>query len=116
MGKICWDFPPLGTGNEAGSNTAALTMFQDTGSSYMDGLVREICQNSLDAKNKELGDDCPVRVVFSEVGIRKEKYPEVFSEFEKYVDNALELWKGKRKVPEDLIEFLNNVKECLSQS
>ena len=53
MGQICWDFPLLGSGNESGSNIAAITMF-NVGAGVMDSLAREVCQNSLDAKNKKL--------------------------------------------------------------
>lgn len=63
MGKVCWDFPLLGTASLNGSNNAAITMFKGTG--IMDGLAREVCQNSLDAKDPDLGSDVPVRVVFA---------------------------------------------------
>ena len=76
MGGICWDFPLLGTGNESGNNTAAITMFKGAG--IMDGLAREVCQNSLDAKDKDLGD-APVKVKFEIISIHKSAY-QVFSE------------------------------------
>ena len=63
MGQICWDFPLLGSGNESGSNIAAITLF-NVGAGVMDSLAREVCQNSLDAKNKILPSDVPVRVKF----------------------------------------------------
>ena len=72
MGKVCWDFPLLGTGNQSGNNIAAITMFKGTG--IMDGLAREVCQNSLDARDKELPADIPVKVKFELVEIQKSKY------------------------------------------
>ena len=73
MGKVCWDFPLLGTGNQSGNNIAAITMFKGTG--IMDGLAREVCQNSLDARNKDLPADIPVKVKFELVEIEKSRYP-----------------------------------------
>ena len=52
MGKICWDFPLLGTASVSGSNNAAITMFKGAG--IMDGLAREVCQNSLDARDGDV--------------------------------------------------------------
>ena len=49
---ICWDFPLLGSSSLRGTNDAAITMFK--GSGDMDGLAREVCQNSLDARRKDL--------------------------------------------------------------
>jgi hypothetical protein len=92
MGKVCWDFPLLGSGNESGSNIAAITMF-NVGAGVMDSLVREVCQNSLDAKNKELGSDIPVRVKFELCYIKKSD----FSMFEGYHDaikRSREYWEN----------------------
>lgn len=69
MKEVCWDFPLLGTGNQSGNNIAAITMFK--GSGIMDGLAREVCQNSLDAKDKSLPPDTPVKVKFELVEIEK---------------------------------------------
>lgn len=75
MGQVCWDFPLLGTGNQSGNNIAAITMFK--GSGIMDGLAREVCQNSLDAKDKELPLDTPVKVSFELSYIKKERLLDV---------------------------------------
>ena len=72
MGRVCWDFPLLGTGNQSGNNIAAITMFKGTG--IMDGLAREVCQNSLDAKDKDLPTETPVRVKFELTEIANADY------------------------------------------
>lgn len=110
MGKVCWDFPLLGTGNESGNNIAAITMFKGTG--IMDGLAREVCQNSLDAKNKDLAD-VPVKVKFEMINIPKKEY-EMFSEYEKYLDQSIEYWNKSPLRTSDITDFLNNVKQALN--
>ena len=110
MGGICWDFPLLGTGNESGNNIAAITMFKGAG--IMDGLAREVCQNSLDAKDKDLGD-APVKVKFEIISIHKSAY-QVFSEYEKYVDQSIEYWKHSPLHTPEIKEFLEHVKDALS--
>ena len=60
MNTIKWDFPLLGTGNEQGYSNAGIETFK--GTELIDNLAREICQNSLDAKQSV---DVPVIVSFS---------------------------------------------------
>lgn len=111
MGNVCWDFPLLGTGNESGNNIAAITMFKGTG--IMEGLAREVCQNSLDAKNKDLPPDTPVKVKFEMISIPKREY-EMFPEYEKYVDQSIEYWNKSPLCTPEIKEFLNNVKQALN--
>lgn len=107
MGKICWDFPLLGTGNQSGNNIAAITMFK--GSGVMDGLAREICQNSLDAKNKELGDEVPVKVKFELVEIVKKDFP-MFEGYNEALQKSIAYWKTSSLSTPKIMEFLDNVK------
>ena len=113
MGKVCWDFPLLGTGNETGNNIAAITMFKGTG--IMDGLAREICQNSLDAKNKALPDNDPVRVVFELVEIEKNKF-DLFKGYEDAIDNCIAYWNKNPLSTEKIRDFLNSIKHYLNSS
>lgn len=113
MGKVCWDFPLLGTGNETGNNIAAITMFKGTG--IMDGLAREICQNSLDAKNKALPDNIPVRVVFELVEIEKNKF-DLFKGYEDAIDNCIAYWNKNPLSTEKIRDFLNSIKHYLNSS
>ena len=112
MGKICWDFPLLGSGNESGSNIAAITMF-NVGAGVMDSLVREVCQNSLDAKNRELGNDIPVRVKFELCYVKRSD----FSMFEGYRDAIIrsrEYWENNPLKNDDIMAFLDYIENSLS--
>lgn len=110
MRGVCWDFPLLGTGNQSGNNIAAITMFKGTG--IMDGLAREVCQNSLDAKDKELGDDVPVKVNFELVDINKNDFP-MFEGYRTALENSIEYWSTSSLSTPKIMEFLNNVKTAL---
>ena len=110
MGKICWDFPLLGTGNESGNNIAAITMFK--GSGVMDGLAREICQNSLDAKDSSLPSDNPVKVKFELMDVKKSDYP-VFKSYEEAVESSIEYWNNSPLCTPSITEFLSNIKTAL---
>ncbi len=109
-GKICWDFPLLGTGNKTGNNNAALALFQMTG--VMDGLAREICQNSLDAKNKDLNGDMPVKVKFELVYINKNDYP-MFAEYEEMVANSRKYWESNSLKTAEIMTLLDNIQDYL---
>lgn len=111
MGSVCWDFPILGTASLSGSNNAAITMFK--GSGIMDGLAREICQNSLDAKNKDYPDS-PVKVVFKLSYLDKNEYP-VFSGYEEYVKQSVNYWQGNSLRTDKIDEFLCNIQEALKK-
>lgn len=110
MKEVCWDFPLLGTGNQSGNNIAAITMFK--GSGIMDGLAREVCQNSLDAKDKELSLDTPVKVKFELVDIEKNAYT-MFDGYRKALDSSIAYWSTSPLSTPKIMEFLNNVKHAL---
>lgn len=112
MGKVCWDFPLLGTGNQSGNNIAAITMFKGTG--IMDGLAREICQNSLDAKNKDLDTDVPVKVKFELVEIHKSDFP-MFDGYKEALESSIAYWGTSPLKTPKIMEFLYNVKSALDQ-
>ena len=111
MGSVCWDFPILGTASLSGSNNAAITMFK--GSGIMDGLAREICQNSLDAKNKDCPDR-PVKVVFKLSYLNKSTFP-VFSGYEEYVNQSVNYWQSNSLRTDKIDEFLRNIQDALTQ-
>ena len=112
MGKVCWDFPLLGTGNQSGNNIAAITMFKGTG--IMDGLAREVCQNSLDAKDKELSADVPVRVKFELVEIRRDDFP-MFEGYKEALESSIAYWQTSPLSTPKIMEFLHNVRTALDQ-
>lgn len=110
MKEVCWDFPLLGTGNQSGNNIAAITMFK--GSGIMDGLAREVCQNSLDAKDKSLPPDTPVKVKFELVEIEKKEYP-MFEGYQKALESSIDYWSTSPLSTPKIMEFLGNVKKAL---
>lgn len=112
MGKVCWDFPLLGTGNQSGNNIAAITMFKGTG--IMDGLAREVCQNSLDAKDKELSAETPVKVKFELVEIRRDDFP-MFEGYKEALESSITYWQMSPLSTPKIMEFLNNVRTALDQ-
>lgn len=112
MGKVCWDFPLLGTGNQSGNNIAAITMFKGTG--IMDGLAREVCQNSLDAKDKELSTETPVKVKFELVEIRRDDFP-MFEGYKEALESSITYWQTSPLSTPKIMEFLNNVRTALDQ-
>lgn len=110
MGEVCWDFPLLGTGNQSGNNIAAITMFK--GSGIMDGLAREVCQNSLDARDKDLPSDQPVKVKFELVNIEKNHFS-LFDGYKQALDSSISYWKNSPLSTPKIMEFLQNVKKAL---
>lgn len=110
MKEVCWDFPLLGTGNQSGNNIAAITMFK--GSGIMDGLAREVCQNSLDARDKTLPSDVPVKVKFELIEIEKKNYS-MFDGYQKALDSSIDYWATSPLKTAKIMEFLHNVKKAL---
>ena len=108
MGKICWDFPLLGTGNESGSNIAAITMF--SGSGIMDGLAREVIQNSLDAVSDKTK---PVHLDITQTYIRRDDFPEFFDGLEEAVNSSITYWKSNPNHTDEVINFIEGVKSNL---
>lgn len=110
MREISWDFPLLGTGNQSGNNIAAITMFK--GSGIMDGLAREVCQNSLDAKDRTLSPDTPVKIKFELVEIEKKDFS-MFDGYEKALESSIAYWSTSPLSTPKIMEFLYNVKKAL---
>ena len=111
MGKVCWNFPLLGTGSQSGSNDAGISMFK--GSGIMDGLAREVCQNSLDAKDRDLDESVPVQVHFKLFELDRSQF-HMFDEFEEALKGAFDYWEGSPLKTKKIMEFLENVKKYLS--
>lgn len=112
MGSICWDFPFLGTASLSGKNNAAITMFR--GSGIMDGLVREIIQNSLDARDDTLDQNLPVKVRFKLIRLKKDNFP-VFTGLAEALAGAKDYWEGSRNRTDDILKFLAGVQSTLDQ-
>ena len=112
MGKVCLHFPLLGTGSIKGTNDAATALFQSN--QAMDSLVREICQNSLDAKNRDLDASLPVRVKFELVKIQKKQY-EIFKEYEDNIKRCCNYWEKNNMRTTDILDTVNNIKAYLGR-
>ena len=96
MSTIKWDFPLLGTGNEQGYSNAGIETFK--GTELIDNLAREICQNSLDAKQSI---DVPVIVSFSLKEFATDDHPALRS-LRKSVDGCKRFWGNRvKKVKEN---------------
>ena len=112
-GIICWDFPLLGTGNQSGSNIAAITMFKGAG--IMDGIGRENGQNSLDAKDKDLPTTTPVHMQFVLEYINKNDYSDVFDGYSEAVKNCRLFWENNPNSTPQIMEFISNVEKTLEK-
>ena len=110
MNKVCWDFPLLGTASLQGNNDGNIQMFKGTG--IMDGLAREVCQNSLDARDSDVPSDLPVQVNFKLFYINKSDFS-VFSELKSVIDESRSYWNSNTEVTDDIIGFLDNVDKYL---
>ena len=77
MQSIGWRFPPLLGGKKSGYTNQAIECFK--GEELIHNLAREICQNSLDAKQE--GSDEPVRVRFRLKYVPTKQY-DVFSGYQ----------------------------------
>ena len=99
MGRICWDFPLKGTGNEQSYTNSGIELFK--GKELMENLAREICQNSLDARNPE--SKGPVEVQFKCVYVSQEEHI-LFADFKECLKSCRENWEGR--MDDNLRDFL----------
>lgn len=113
MGKVCWDFPYLGTGNQSGGDVAAAKLFQGVG--IMDSLAREVCQNSIDARNKNLDPDVPVVVKFRLVMLKKSDCPSFWDEYEEIINNSEKFWNKSILKTEKVIRFVDGLKRAIKR-
>lgn len=110
MGSVCWNFPLLGTGSLSGSNDAAITMFK--GSGIMDGLAREVCQNSLDARDEDVPAEEPVKVQFKLFELERDSFS-MFEEFKQALQGAYDYWNNSPVKTQKIIDFLDTVSKYL---
>lgn len=110
MRKIRWDFPILGSGSTEGLNKASLKMFDASGS--MNSLAREICQNSLDAKDESLPENVPVKVKFK-LSLLDTKSHKIFSDFKNIISGAKNYWKSSSYDTKEIMNFLDTADRYL---
>lgn len=101
---IGWRFPILDGGNEQGFNNSGIETFN--GSEMYDNLAREICQNSLDAKDDEV--EGPVIVKFTTADIEISNN-EAVSGLLDVIKKCEDYWRGRED--DKLRHFFDTVKK-----
>ncbi len=109
MEKVCWDFPLKGSGNEQGYTDCGIELFK--GKELLENLAREICQNSLDARDPDA--EGPVEVKFSLRMIQKDKHT-LFSDYIQCIESCKENWAGR--MDNRLKDFLSAAEQMMSGS
>lgn len=109
MGRVCWHFPLLTTGNLSGVNDAGITMFRG---GTMDSLVREVCQNSLDARSGKIRAHVPVKVKIKLSELERRRFS-MFEELREAVADAFVFWNENDVKNQKIFDFLAGVKKYL---
>ena len=109
MGNVHWDFPLKGSGNEQGYANSGIEMFK--GKRLIENVAREICQNSLDAKDPKC--NAPVKICFELRKINKDEYP-LFQEYKECLEGCRENWNDR--MDRRLREFLETADEMMKKS
>ena len=108
--KIGWRFPPLSGGTKQGYTNNDIEGFK--GEELIDNLAREICQNSLDARN-DINE--PVKVVFELRHFDADSY-DVFSGYSKCLTGCRDFWSRGGTIDAKLSTFLTDAERTLSKS
>lgn len=109
--EISWRFPPLSGGSKQGYTNNDIEVFK--GEELIDNLAREICQNSLDARNYSIEE--PVKVVFELKSISTKDY-DVFSGYKKCLERCREFWTANgNDIDAKLESFLNEAESTLAK-
>lgn len=108
MSRIGWRFPPLQGGTKQGFNNNDIEAFR--GKELIDNLAREICQNSLDARNEYADGPVKVRFELREVSSAGCK---AFSEYAPCIEACREYYSSN--MDNQLEAFLNDAAEMLSR-
>lgn len=107
--KIGWRFPPLSSGPKQGYTNYDIEGFK--GEELIDNLAREICQNSLDERDKS-GN--PVRVVFKLRQMERCDY-KVFSEYAECINGCRRYWSRGGTLDSKLKTFLDDAEATLNK-
>lgn len=109
MAKAKWDFPKLGGGQKQGYTNSGIETFK--GTELLDNLAREICQNSLDAKDPYSEE--PVIVEFKLTTVQKEGYP-FLQEYSEYLKNGKIFWRDKND--KKVMQFLEKAENLIEEN
>lgn len=108
MAEAKWDFPELNGGNKQGYTNSGIETFK--GTELIDNLAREICQNSLDAKDKD--SDEPVIVKFQLQTVKKTDF-KLFEEYAQCIERCKSFWVN---IPDKNVEsFIKRVDNVLAK-
>lgn len=108
MEYIGWRFAPLSGGPIQGYTNSATELFK--GSELIDNLAREICQNSLDAKDPNSAES--VKVEFNLLEVKRKNY-DVFVGLEKCIDGCKRYWRTE--MDDKLKTFLNDFDDTMKK-
>lgn len=109
MANARWDFPKLGGGQKQGYTNSGIETFK--GTELLDNLAREICQNSLDAKDSHSEE--PVTVEFKLTTIQKDKFS-FLQEYLKYLKSGKKFWQDKND--KKVMQFLEKAEKLIEQN
>lgn len=109
MANARWDFPKLGGGQKQGYTNSGIETFK--GTELLDNLAREICQNSLDAKDPDSCD--PVTVEFKLTTIQKEDHP-FLREYSEYLKGGKRFWQDKND--KRVMQFLDRAEKIIAEN
>lgn len=109
MANARWDFPKLGGGQKQGYTNSGIETFK--GTELLDNLAREICQNSLDAKDPDSCD--PVTVEFKLTTIQKEDHP-FLREYSEYLKGGKRFWQDKND--KRVMQFLDRAEKVIAEN
>lgn len=108
--KISWRFPPLSGGTKQGYTNNDIEGFK--GEELIDNLAREICQNSLDARNDKA--EGPVKVVFELKQVQTNQY-DVFSGYSQCLKGCRDFWSAGGTIDAKLAAFLTEAENTLKK-
>lgn len=111
MSEIKWRFPGNNFTSDNGLDTADMETFKED---PICSLAREVCQNSIDAKNQD--KDGPVKVWFNSFKIDKDQIPNR-EQLVTQIKNCKSTWSNNQKISNELNkmdeQINNDTIECL---
>ena len=105
MMDIKWRFPGNNYTADNGLDTADMETFKKDAIS---SLAREVCQNSIDAKNPAV--EGPVRIEFRSFSIDKDAIPGR-ADIEMQIDACIDTWSQNKKISEQLSGMAKQVRK-----
>ncbi|MBQ3334757.1 MAG: hypothetical protein IJG85_04100 [Eubacteriaceae bacterium] len=105
MTDIKWRFPGNNYTADNGLDTADMETFKKDAIS---SLAREVCQNSIDAKNSKLNE--PVKLEFHSFKLNKNDIPDMY-DIESQINACIDTWTQNKKISGQLSSMATQVKK-----